>query len=65
MSSRDKKSPQGDPKARKPRVGETGEQARKVEEARDTERKLTIWSVIMVGLIVVSIFAVTATFVLY
>ncbi|MDZ5696217.1 hypothetical protein [Chelativorans sp. M5D2P16] len=62
-SSSDIKSPQGDPQDVQPRVEETGERARKVKEVRDSERGLTIWSVMMAGIIVASIFAVIATFI--
>ncbi|MDZ5699949.1 hypothetical protein [Chelativorans sp. M5D2P16] len=59
--SSDIKSPQGDPQDVQPRLEATHERAQKSKEVHDSERDLAIWSVSLVGLIVVSIFAVIAT----
>ncbi|MFC6489665.1 hypothetical protein [Nitratireductor sp. GCM10026969] len=64
-SSSDIKFPQGDPQDVQPRVEETDERVQKVKEARDSERDLTIWSLTMLGIIIVSVFAVIATFILH
>lgn len=64
MSSSDFNSPQGGSQVDQRRSVEPDGRAQGSKEVHDSQRDLTIWSVLLVGVIAASIFAVILAFVL-